>query len=363
MKKIVSLILVFSFLLIFNSIIYAQEIIENPEKPLNKNAGRVVQLKEIQRITDESGEYFFRRPSNLQLAPNGDLFIQDNEQLLRFDSKGNFIRNLYKMGQGPGEIEDYFNYYIQENRIHIYDFSAIKVIKTDLEGNFINQIKIEPGPYNGFCGVTENWFVFMKGIMPPLNEYNNKMYDMEIAVRLVSKTGKTEKNSQVFSRKVFLDIRRRQTTWERWISVLSDDAKILYVSHTNEYLIEALDLEKGIILMRFNRKYPRVKYVNRGWEENYHKEFNAPLIKFEHDVEGLFINDEFIWVKTSTKNEEKGSLIDVFDSDGKYIDNFYLNLNGSLIVAQGDYIFAVESDEDENLQIVKYKIIDGIQTP
>ncbi len=355
--------IIFVLIFISISIIQAQTVIENPEKPSSKNAGRTVQLKEIHRITDESGKYFFRRPSNLQLAPNGDLFIQDNEQLLRFDSKGNFIQNLYKKGRGPGEIERYFNYSIFKNEIYIYDFSAIKVIQTDLDGNLINQIKIEPGRYNGFYGITENWYVFRKDIMPPLNEYNNKLYDMKIAVRLVSKNGKIEKNSQVFSKKVFLDIRGSQSTWEIWISVLSNDAKVLYVSHTNEYLIEALGLEKGKILKRFNRKYPRVKYVNRGWEDNYHKKYNAPIMRFEHDVEGLFINEDLIWVKTSTQDETKGFLIDVFDSDGKYIDNFYLNLDGSLMAAQGDYIFALEADEDENLQIVKYEMIDGIHLP
>jgi len=352
------LVLILAFLFVIAPIIFAQKIIENPEKPLSKNSGRIVQLKEIHRITDKSGKYFFRRPSNFQVAPNGHLFIQDNEQLLQFDSEGTYIRNLYKKGQGPGEIEDYFNYYIQENRIHIYDFSAIKVIQTDLEGNFVHQVKIESGPYNDFCGAAENWYVFMKYIMPPLSEYNNKLYDMKIAVRLVSKNGKIEKNSQVFSRKVFLDTRGRQTTWERLISVLSDDAKVLYVSHSSEYLIEALDLEKGQILKRFNRKYPRIKYVKRGWEDNYHKKYNAPIIRFEHDVEGLFVNEDFIWVKTSTKDEKKGSLIDVFDREGKYIDNFYLKLDGSLMAFQKDCIFVLESDENENLQIVKYKVFE-----
>ncbi|MCK4646953.1 MAG: 6-bladed beta-propeller [Candidatus Aminicenantes bacterium] len=351
--------LLFSFILIFNSVIYAQEIIENPEKPLSKNAGRIVQLKEIHRITDESGKYFFRRPTNFQVSPNGDLFIQDNEQLLQFDSEGAYIRNVFKKGKGPGEIESYFNYYIHQNEIFIYDFSAIKVIQTDLEGNLINQIKIEPGPYNGFCGVTENWYVFMKDIPPPLSVYKNKLYDMKCVIKLVSKNGKIEKDSHTFPRKVFLSVERRgRTSWVRWFSALSDDAKILYVSHTSEYLIEAFDLEKGRILRCFNRKYPRIKYVNQGWEDNYYKRYNAPKIKYENDVEGLLINKNFIWVKTSTKDKKKGFLIDVFDSDGKYIDNFYLNLDGSLMAAQGDYIFALESDEDENLQIVKYKIID-----
>ncbi|MCJ7617680.1 MAG: hypothetical protein MUO43_14205, partial [Desulfobacterales bacterium] len=60
MKKraiLLSLFLTFSFT-------SAQDIIENPEKSLSKNTGRVLELKEVLRITDESGEFYFSRPYN-----------------------------------------------------------------------------------------------------------------------------------------------------------------------------------------------------------------------------------------------------------------------------------------------------------
>ena len=326
--------------------------------PQNPNAGRILQLKEEFRITDKSGEYFFRRPKNFQIAQNGNLFVQDNEHLLQFDSEGTYIRDHFKKGQGPGEIEDYFRYAIYKNEVCIYDFTAVKIIRADMQGNLIDQVKIEYGPFNGFYGVSASGYVFLKNIQPPLSEYTNKLFDMRAVIKLVSENGKIEKNSQDFTMKVFLDAERRQVSWVDWISVLSENANVLYVSHTREYLIEALDLEKGQIVSRFNRKYPRVKYVKRGWEDDFYKRTDAPKLKFESDVEGLFINEDLIWVKTSTKNEKKGFLIDVFDSEGKYIDNFYLKLNGSLLAAQGNNIFVLEPDEDENLQIVKYRVVE-----
>lgn len=51
-------------------------------------------------------------------------------------------------------------------------------------------------------------------------------------------------------------------------------------------------------------------------------------------------------------------LIDVFINEGKYIYNFYLDLNGSLKATYVDSIFVKEKDEEENLQIVEYKIIE-----
>ena len=50
-------------------------------------------------------------------------------------------------------------------------------------------------------------------------------------------------------------------------------------------------------------------------------------------------------------------MTDVFNNEGKHIDNFFLNLKSSLMATHGDSIFVQETDEDENLQIVEYKII------
>ena len=356
MRKILFSVL---FYLVTFSFLFPQEIIKNTNKPKNPDAGRVLQLKEEFRITDESGKFFFRSPRNLQIAQNGNLFVQDNEQLLQFDSEGTYLRDLYKKGQGPGEIEDYFSYSIHQEKICIYDSTAVKVIYTDMEGNLIHQVKIETGRHGGFYGALGNWYIFLKNIIPPLSEFNNKLYDSKIAVKLVSKDGKIEKESHVLSQKVFLGTNGMMSSMERRISVLSENANILYVSISGEYLLEALDLERGQILNRFNRKYPRIKHVKSSWEDDLHKKYDVPIKRYEDDVEGLFINKDLIWVKTSTKDEKKGFLMDVFDSEGKYIDNFYLKLNGSLLAVQGNYIFVLEPDADENLQIVKYKIVDS----
>lgn len=83
----------------------AQTVVDNPAKPLSPNAGRVVKLEEVMRIEDTGEDYFFKNPSVIRVSPRGDLFIQDRqEQALQFDAQGRFVRNLFKKGQGPGEL-------------------------------------------------------------------------------------------------------------------------------------------------------------------------------------------------------------------------------------------------------------------
>ena len=62
----------FITLLLFVSFLFqlgAQEIIENPEKPLSKNAGRVFELKEVMRIRDGHG-FYFSSPIGLKVDRN-----------------------------------------------------------------------------------------------------------------------------------------------------------------------------------------------------------------------------------------------------------------------------------------------------
>ena len=81
----------------------AQTIIENPAKRLAKNAGRVLKFQEIWRITDQASAFYFKSPHNLQIAEDGSIFIADQEQLLRFDKDGKFLKNFSKKDKDPGE--------------------------------------------------------------------------------------------------------------------------------------------------------------------------------------------------------------------------------------------------------------------
>ena len=67
-----------------------------------------------------------------------------------------------------------------------------------------------------------------------------------------------------------------------------------------------------------------------------------------------------LWVETSFKDERGMTLIDVFDTQGKFIDNFYLDLEKRKIRGwAGDTLFMRERDENELFNIVKYRIVEG----
>lgn len=334
----------------------AQAIIENPEKPLAKNAGRVLKLQEIWRVTDESRQFYFKYPGQLIIAEDGTIFLVDWQQFLRFSPEGKFLKNLFKKGEGPGEIQREFTYYIQKIEIYVKDLNSGRLFRTNFDGNLLDQLKIRGSLYDEFCGVKANSLVLIKSTWPPPGERTGRLMDVLYTVDLVSIDGKTEKNVYTFAVKRFL-ARGATMAWEGFESVLSDEGTKLFVSHTREYLIEVLDLEKSRITLRFNRVYPRVKYIKQGWEDDFRKRTNAPVIEFEEDIKSLFLNKERLWVKTSTSDKEKGDLFDVFDAKGGFIDSFYIGPGRTLLNSTGNIVYILEKDKVENYLLIKYKIM------
>ena len=146
--------------------------------------------------------------------------------------------------------------------------------------------------------------------------------------------------------------------------------KFLVIYHTQDYLLKLLDLEGLQIVRTFTREYRKVKHRpdKTGRVEVRPNTFTlVPPVDYLNDVQRIFIQDNTIWVMTSTVDEEMGILVDVFNQKGEYTDNFYLpvqqhveieGLSQHPMTISGDSLFIVEYDENDIPSIAKYKIKD-----
>lgn len=93
MKKALGFVVSISLLTLFGS---SQTIIENSSTPQGKNPGRILELEELMRITDESGEFYFKRPFRLSLDDDGFIYFQDDD--------GIYSVVKYRMLNGPSIV-------------------------------------------------------------------------------------------------------------------------------------------------------------------------------------------------------------------------------------------------------------------
>ncbi len=344
-------------------IVYAQQIIENSRKPKNDNAGRVLELKEEMRIDGEGEDYYYNGAIDLQIDNSGNIYIcdsgssQQRSHLLKFSPGGRFIKNLYRQGEGPGEIQSAYSFALSDSDVFLYDWIKRKMVVMSHDGKFKEEFKTKSVSLSDFIGVFKDWLVFTKSEYPTERK-TSKLYDVKNIIVFVSKDGQTERDFHTFLNKRFFVSPAQgwgMMPWDPFIATMGDG--LLFVCCSSEYLIEVWNLESGEITARFKREFPRVRHKQEKWEKDFESKFNAPRKKFEHDIEDLIYDQGRLWVKTSTKDEKKGAMFDLFDSKGQFLDSFYMNIKGRILKIDGDFLYSAESDEDELPVIVKYRVI------
>lgn len=336
---------------------YSQTVIENPAKPVAKNSGRVLKLTEVWRITDEAGGFYFKYPRDLQVADDGSIFLADTEQLIRFSPEGKFLKNLYKKGQGPGELGgDFYSYFVNGRDLFILDMNSRRFWRADFDGVFQEQISLRNKDYSSFLGVLPDGFLFEKQDWPPPSERTGKLVEIPHTVGEFAKDGSWTKDVATFRPRSFL-MPQGGMGWDSSITVQSPDAKLLYAFHGRDYLVEVIDLATGVVARRFNRAYSKVPHIESDRERDWRNKYGSPKREYETDVNDLLPVGEGLWVATSMDDKVKGRLIDVFDREGWFVDSFYLGAGRSLMAVREDAVFCQEKSADDRITIVKCRII------
>jgi hypothetical protein len=146
--------------------------------------------------------------------------------------------------------------------------------------------------------------------------------------------------------------------------------KFLAISHTPEYLIKIYDLRNGSIVRSYRREYKRVKAARIDEKKQARiimgdNLYTAPFQKWKDDIQNLIAEDNKLWVVTSTSDDDRGVLIDVFDLEGRYIEELNLrfphvlyDLSTSLSQMQlsGENLCLIEKDGNEIYSVVVYKL-------
>ncbi len=362
-----------SIILVLTFFSFPQEIIENTEKPLNKDSGRIVMLEEVMQIRDVGGNFYFKYPHNLKVAPNGSIFVQDQEQFIQFDPNGKFIRDLFKKGQGPGEMQSAGNYFIDGENIIVHELRSHKILIFDSSGKLIKDFRI-PGEtgLSRFLLFHKGKYYFLSSDRPVTKK--TSIVDIHQKLIEISQEGKEIKEMTELPTKAYIAVGKQGgRVFYDISSVIAVPYmnKFLFVSHTQEYLLKLYDTEKNQVIRAFKREYQRVRTPadaeRAGGAMLDGKPVSPPPQKFLNDIQNLLVFKDRLWTVTSTMDKEKRTLIDVFDSEGKYIDHFYLKFPEKMVRGyQGntamdiseDFLYTIEQDDEGTYALRKYKIKD-----
>jgi len=346
----------------------SQDVIRNSAKPSNPKAGRVLSLKEEMRIEDTGRGFFFKNPSAIRVSAQGDILVKDGQdQVLQFDSQGRFLRNLFKNGQGPGELSSVYSIGVSTDRAYLLGY-PLKILAFDAQGTLVLETDLREtakyGPTSMILADREHYL--LRSLGPPERPAGSGLADFPNYLFKVSPGGAVTK-AGVFPIQGYYEVLANGgTSWSFFNSVqiapISDN--FLAVNSSPEYLVGVFDIDKETILRRFARPYRRVKRSSEGGVSG---GGNAPPPpEFDQDIRALHAVDGKIWVQTSTVDEQKGILFDVYDVEGRYLDYFYIPtvgkssknkpINMTLTITGGCAYFR-DKTEDDLIIIKKCRLV------
>jgi|GEM_PF-362468 len=360
-----------------NSLPHAQVLlIENSSRPSGKNSGRVIELKPLLSVSDQPPHFFFKYPSEVKLSRRGDVFVLDDEEILQFDSSGKFLRNYFKKGQGPGEMQYVRDIAIDGENLAVFDSFPKKVCLFNFEGHLLSEFKISQlragaravrlihvdgsNYYLTSSGFPDTGGKFVRVENPNYFEvYNEKTGQLdELGTFSVPAWVITGGGAGAMAETCSLQI-------------VPYKKNQFVISHTEDYLLKILDAEKKEVVAAFSRKYKKVKIPQARRRPTRiavtDREYSYNPTHY-NDILGVLVVGDLIWALTSTVDKSKGLLVDVFNGQGQYVDCFYLkfpfelnpgfrDIGISLAVDQeGKTLWATVKNPDETFSLKKFQL-------
>lgn len=344
-----------------------------PEAVEREKAGRVLSLSEVLRIEDGGGGFYFKSPHNIQIAPDGCIFMLDEDQFLKFSPDGRFIKNLCIKGQGPGEFERIKGYVITDDALIVLQIQPNKIVLLTHNGELIREFRPENSAHKLFA-VHGGRYVTGRYATPKFDVVAEKPSFMQVEWSLgyISEDGDVEEPDVRFPTRWYAKrLGGRAVIADHISDFIAVPCKneLLILCHTEEYRLKLFDLVQNRVIKEFDRKYRRVR---SGGGESGRLEVRPGVfdlvspVEYVNDIQQVFARNGEIWVMTSTIETRKGVLFDVFNFEGEYIDHFYLPVQSEVrpegledfpLAFEGDSLFITEYTEDGIPAIVKYRIM------
>ncbi len=347
------------------------QVIENPAHPKSTDAGRTITPKEILAISDEGrGDYYFKWPYNLRVAPDGSIFVMDDKQFVQFDKDGRFQRNLFKSGQGPGEMGYMGGYFLTAKNIIALANSPEKLLWFDYAGTYEREapVRAEQGAFLRPLFFLNGTFYFHCSQVPLIKGEPGMLEVSQTIAKLIEGAGEPKMLASFPTRACVVSDSGRAMGMISLSSLVAVPYRQKYLAlfRTSEYLLKIYDPETNAVRKEFRRVYERVKQAPQKDEQKKSrvilngKTYTAPDQKYANDITNILARGGDLWVVTSTRDKAQGILVDVFDGDGVYQDSFYVKLpeaalnslaSPSLSTLEGDFCTSSKRTRTKRLSL------------
>jgi len=382
MKKKTILLL----LLLLGLELLAQELNDNPINPKNETVKKTIALQFISFARENNEKFIFKNPANIAINQDGSFYLTDRNQVFRFNADGIFSSITVRSGQGPSEAIHLTQLFITADELFINTGIMGKLIICHANGSLKYDYQIPKTRYSNDKGLNLSESTFQILGLSHKNELlmmsnsisaiNNDPDTIHYVVKALSpKNGWKDDLFTIPVKAATYHSSLGKFALADYPIINTSDSRNIFFCNTAQYEISRYNIAKNVIDARWKKEYQpiaipekdRSKYQYGASMMGYVKgkpfKFQSPPPEYFRDIQRLFLVKGQLWVITSQVSDNKSVLVDVFDENGQYMDNFYLSFTGNLDlkalyhtpIAIGDHTLIVrESDETDNYVISLY---------
>jgi hypothetical protein len=349
-------------------------IVHNPEAPFFGELE--LELEQDLSIGNEEDEqYFFYRAFRLGVDSEGNIYVMDagNSRIQKFDSNGEYVQTIGKKGQGPGEFDSMFGFFIdQEDQIYVS--SGTKIQKFSADGAFEKGIPLGNRIFNFWVSPED----FIYGIMTTSREDGR--------IRQIVKVDMEGNELEEIAHYAEVDaVNRKGEGGERLAFVLMHNynhhvyispfkyASLLY-GYSADYRISRLNAqgEPDLIIHKEEpyhsisrrEKDEIVKGIrnhmaqrNTQWPEDVIMEA-CQFPDHRPFFSGITADDQgriYVHKGKSVLDEDEIQTFDIFSADGVYLYQTQLDFIPEAV--KNGFLYRIESDEDTGMiKVIRYRI-------
>lgn len=329
---------------------------------------------------EEDKNYIFYRVRDIELDNQRNIYVLDagNYRIQKFDKSGNYLQTIGRKGQGPGEFETPYSFFIDfQNNLYISEGRKIQIFKNS--GKYIRSIPLTSRIYD--------FFIDSQGNIIAHSFLSDGEFSQNVILKFDSKGKIIEKMAEFLDVKSVLRKDSRGSSfsftyyhrYNYWLQFLPISDQIFAYAYPSEYRIFTINSD-GNLMLKIEKGEPphsisqkEKEYIIRRAEENTSRRGKKwpkgvieeacqfpPHRPFFNRI--LVDNKGRIYVRRvkSVLEESEKVEFDIFSKDGYYLYKVYLPFTPEII--KKGYLYDIYTSEERGeVKIKRYKIKNWLQ--
>ena len=362
-------------------------IVKNPMKPLKPELQIIFEEDLTIGVEEGDENYMFGNQVFVNTDNKGNIYVTDGDRrtVRKYNSNGNFLQSIGRLGQGPGEFQDMsevrFN---SEGNIYLNDLKTQRLSFFSKEGNYLKGIKF-PTIFERVVINSKGFYIAMSVDNVELGKgkkwdyfyglFDENFNSMAEFLRLPQEVNVKNKNADSIAQLVADSL--SEMAFQPYVNYDLDKNDLIYFGYPENYEIKVYSSE-GMLRKIIQRDFKPVEIGERHkdyFKHNQSELFNAKIPPNEEEkvfelVEypkympayERFILMENGWIFVVVDSVRDGNtLVDIFGKDGEYLAQFETDISTDWLSFNNGKAYTVATIDDYkfikryNFEILGYK--------